>query len=116
MSQPNKGGIRKLFADWLALLRSWWRVDRIRVSPGEGRMLRLDAGSLILVRNRPVEIVGRRVQSNGSCVTIVYDCQGADGDAQLVVVSASEIGESLLSWIDGGRTEKIDETDVAIYR
>ena len=114
MSQPNSSGFRRLLADFFALIRSWWLVDRIRVGPGEGRILRLHAGSLILVRNRPVEVVGRRVRRNGSRVTVVYECRGAEGDAQLVVVTA-EFGDCLLLWIDDGRTQKIEETEVAIY-
>ena len=79
-------------------------------------MLRLKVGSLILVRNRPVEIVGRRVLTNRDRIKIVHDCCGADGDAQLVVTSHPESGACLLSWIDGGPPQSVDEFDIAIYR
>ena len=41
--------MRLLFCAIADLVVSWWRTDRIRVSPCEGRLLRLTPGSIVFV-------------------------------------------------------------------
>ena len=60
MSQSKDTGVRTLFAELLALVRSWWSVDRIRASPRAGRLLRLRPRSLISVQGRPAEVAHRQ--------------------------------------------------------
>ena len=57
----TRGNWRRLAVDLLRLVRSWWRADRIRSMPPEGRLLRMSAGTLVTVRSHPAEIVGRSV-------------------------------------------------------
>ena len=46
----------------LELLSSWWRVDRIRVAPSEGELLRLEPPAIVTVDGEDVEIVSRSVE------------------------------------------------------
>lgn len=45
--------MRQLAVELLALIRSWYAVDRIRVSPSTGRLLGLRNGQTILIRGEP---------------------------------------------------------------
>ena len=94
------------------LLRAWWKVDRIRVRPTEGRLLRLQPGCVISVEQRPVEIVGRHTEQSDASGTVAYDCNTADGTANLVVVSDGNGHCCQLAWIEGGGTRLLLEADI----
>lgn len=114
MCRFSSGGFGKLLADCAALIRSWWDVDRIRISPTEGKLLRLRIGSVIVVNRRSFEVVGHRADQLGSEVTITCDCRGVDGDSRLVIVT-NETAVCRLSWIDEHGELELDPLDVEIY-
>lgn len=95
------------------LVRAWWKVDRIRVRPAEGRLLRLQPGCVISVEQRPVEIIRRHTKQSDASGTVLYDCSTADGTANLVVVSDGNGHVCQLAWVEGGGTRLLLETDIS---
>jgi hypothetical protein len=67
------------------LLHCWWRGDRIRVSPREGRLLRLKPPCFLRIAGEPVQVTRRQVIRGAVGLTIVYHCEMATGPCELVV-------------------------------
>src|SRR5688572_8054988 len=44
------------------LIDSWWRVDRIRASPREGRLLRIEPGTIVTINGEMLEITERIIR------------------------------------------------------
>lgn len=63
------------------LLYWWGTSDRIRISPREGRLLRLSPGSHVLISGEPARILERR--TDHGCIR--YLCDTAAGECELVV-------------------------------
>lgn len=111
---------RRLFRQLLdsigRLLKSWWQVDRIRISPREGLLLRLRPGSLISVDGQPVEIVNRTVRQLADGPLVVYGCRSPDGPGQLCVSPGESRLASHIRWTVHGRDRALSELDVIVYR
>ena len=116
MSRRNDTGVRKLFAELRALVRSWWGVDRIRASPSDGRLLRLRPGSLMTVQGRPAEVAQRHILRTAAGTTVTYECRSAEGDARLEVFFTDDACLRRVSWTENGRTEVVEEADVTVFR
>ena len=95
------------------LVRSWWRVDRIRVSPGEGKLLHLQPGALITIDDQRAEIVGRSTPTGDE---VIYDCRTGDATAQLVVRLCRRSHGLQVEWVEQGRSRAVAETDVIVWR
>ncbi len=67
------------------LLHWWWRCDRIRAPPSEGRLLRLVPPCFLRIAGEPAEIVARHVDFAGDGQLILHRCHGAAGDFELEV-------------------------------
>jgi hypothetical protein len=65
----------------LRLLQWWWIADRIRISPREGRLLRLNPGSFLLIAGEPARILERNAEQG--CVR--YVCSTATGVCNVIV-------------------------------
>ena len=63
------------------LLHSWWTCDRIRVSPDEGKMFRLQPGSWLVLDDEAFEVVERQVHRQ----TVVYSCRGRHSSLRVVI-------------------------------
>ena len=62
------------------LLHAWWRSDRVRASPRDGRWLRLARGSIVIVDGRPAEVRSRVAITVHGLPGIAYRCRTAAGD------------------------------------
>ena len=71
----------KLATALARLLHWWWRSDRIRAPPSEGRLLRLEPPCFLRIAGEPAEVVSRHV--DGQLIT--HCCHGAAGDFELAV-------------------------------
>lgn len=65
------------------LLKLWAPGDRIRVSPREGKLLRLRAGACLRIGGKPFKVLRRVECAADSSVT--YTCRGVDGDCEITV-------------------------------
>lgn len=75
----------KLATALMRLLHWWWRGDRIRAPPSEGRLLRLAPPCFLRIAGEPAEVVSRQVAIAGDGQLIVHRCESAAGDFELAV-------------------------------
>ncbi|MEX0702523.1 MAG: hypothetical protein WD069_10555 [Planctomycetales bacterium] len=104
-----------LFRELRRLFHAWWCVDRIRISPREGRLLVLRPGDMVSVKARTAEIRTRREQPDAVRPRVTYDCRTVDGSARLTI-AASNTGEAVsIEWSEGSATISLDQADVEIF-
>ncbi len=96
------------------LFRAWWRVDRIRISPREGRLVQLASpcylehgGEFWLVESRAVG-----TSSTGSYVT--YRCS-AEGRHAVLTVTPARTGREQVLWIVNGERLAVSADDFEVY-
>ena len=73
----------------LQLLRSWYAVDRVRVSPTAGRLLGLRADDRVLIRDDVFTVVSRQSIASRDGIQLAYQLESDDGAADLEVKSDS---------------------------
>jgi len=101
------------------LVVSWWQVDRIRTSPSAGRLLRLQPPCVVVVEDRPAEVLARtvsRAASDSGRLTVTYDCRSALGACtlRLEVTPAGTI--AAICWTADGTERRIEEDAVEVYQ
>lgn len=118
MSTRSREPAVDLWRELVALARSWWRVDRIRVAPGEGELLRLRPGAILRVDGAAYEVVGRAVGANADGPYVAYQCEGPGGQAELRVRPPGERGaRSVVHWSGEGRPRSAvsEEVDLVYF-
>ena len=95
--------------------RAWWRVDRIRASPCDGRLLRLHPPCLVVICGQSFEIAHRIVGQDADGPFVDYDLRGEDGPARLLVRLIVETSRTLIHWIGPDGERPLDETEVAVF-
>src|SRR5262249_44184930 len=106
---------RSVWRSLRGLIAAWWRVDRVRVSPREGELLRLRPESLMLVEGEPVQVLRREVAGDASAQGVRYECQAADGVAHLDVRFSEESGRFEISWSMCGRQEMLSKHQIEVF-
>lgn len=98
----------------LECVRSWWRVDRIRTSPVEGRLLRLHPPCFVVIGGRSFEIAHRVVGQDSEGPFVDYNIHSQDGSARLLVRLIVETSQIEIRWIgpDGERSLMPQDVDV----
>ena len=81
--------IKSLFQSVLQLLRSWYTVDRVRVSPTAGRLLSLQVDDRILIRGDLFTVVKRQTTASRGGIRLAYQLESDGGGARLSVESAT---------------------------
>jgi hypothetical protein len=99
---------RKLW-QWIRL---WWTGDRIRVSPVEGRLLRVQPGDLLSVAGIDVEVIDRVLIAESSLCLI---CHTAQGTAELHVPVFSNPEPPEVLWFESGREHRLNPADVDVW-
>ena len=97
------------------LLRSWWRVDRIRASPCEGRLLRLHPPCFIAIDGQTVEIARRVIGQDADGPFVIYDCRAMTGPAKLLVRLLTEPSQTLIRWIGPDGERPLNEHEVSVF-
>jgi hypothetical protein len=106
---------RELIRDWQRLVAGWWRVDQIRISPDEGRLLRLQPSSLVVVGGRPAEVLSRTVGHDVGGTFVVYECRSARGDCRLTVRIVGERAAVDVLWSDDGVEQTLPRDAVETF-
>ena len=104
-----------LFQTMLDCLRSWWRVDRIRSSPTEGRLLRLQPPAFLLIDGRTIEVTRRVIGQDRDGAFVSYDCLENGSTGRLMVRLAADLGTLPVRWIGTGGERVLDERDVSVF-
>jgi hypothetical protein len=97
------------------LLRRWWQSDRIRISPREGELLRLQPRGLLLIGDQRVRIESRRVMSGRAPARVIYECSGENGPATLQVELLQELGTTKIDWYCSGQVHRLSPLDITVY-
>jgi hypothetical protein len=99
---------RKLYQ----LIRLWWTGDRIRVSPVEGRLLRIQPGDLLSVAGIEVEVIDRFLIAESYLCLI---CHTPQGTAELHVPVFSQAAPQEVLWIESGDERRLTAADVEVW-
>jgi hypothetical protein len=101
----------------LLLVKSWWRKDRIRVSPREGRLLRLHAPCHLLIRDIPVQVLERKSQPQESDgrLSVVYSCWTSSGPGELLVEPDEFSNAPRIVWRYQGCAESVPEAEIEVF-
>jgi hypothetical protein len=94
------------------LVQTWWASDRIRISPREGRLLRLAPGALLGIEGEMLEVTQRTVHDLRSGPLVRYACRSADGDSELWVAALPEL---TIVWTRIGRDRRLRSDDLEIW-
>jgi len=123
----------RLLNDIARLIGSWWKIDRVRISPREGRLLRLKPPCVVVVEDRPAEVLARtlaRASTGTSTATIagaaasiaehesisvVYDCRSVAGSCRLRLAVAPGGALEAVYWTTDGCERRITEESVEVY-
>jgi hypothetical protein len=107
-----KTELTRWFRDLARLVGDWWRVDRVRVSPREGRLLRLQPPCLLVICERIVEIRERRLDPSGSWV--VYQCHTFPAAGFLWARPGASPLYPRLLWLEGGVFRELTSEEVDV--
>jgi hypothetical protein len=96
------------------LLCSWWRADRIRVSPRAGELLRLEPPCCLHVSGQYAQILDRGTRVGGS--TVIYRCGTRGEPGTLIVKFDSSTSMVAVEWRQGGQVTQLAAADVEVFR
>lgn len=98
----------------LKLIRSWWDVDRIRISPHEGKLWRLQPGNILNIAGEEVEVVSRHVLLQGEG-TLELLCRTRTGQAKLQVSSSPSASSPQVWWETESGRSRLHVAEVRIW-
>ncbi len=106
--------IAHLWRDLGQLVWSSWKRDRIRASPVEGRLLRIQPGDLLTLDGIDAEVLDRSVTEGptGPCVRLMCRIESRFVELHLTI---AEDESSQLIWIESGRSHQISADDVQVW-
>lgn len=115
--------VTPLLTDMARLLRSWWKIDRVRISPREGRLLRLKPPCVVVVEDRPAEVLARTLGRNSTAtiagneewISVVYDCRSVAGSCRLRLSVAPGGTLEAVYWTTDGQERWVTEESVEVY-
>lgn len=92
------------------LVRGWWQAEQIRISPCEGRLLRLQTPSYVRIGTQTLELIKRRTDHKS--LGVIYDCSdGSELRVQLISLNQS----LAVYWWRTGVEVELNELDVEIF-
>ena len=100
---------------FLDCLRAWWHVDRIRVSPRDGSLLRLAPHCLVVIGGQTFEIAHRAVGQDADGAFVDYSLLGTNGPARLFVRLIVETSQSVIRWIGPDGERSIDPDEIGVF-
>lgn len=111
--------VRRLFNDVYRLIETWWKIDRIRASPRDGQLLRIEPPCVVVVDERPAEVVARtlgRTADAGGGIQVDYDCRSAKGACRLRLIVTACGAIAAILWTAEGTERTISEESVEVYQ
>ncbi len=98
----------------LELAKSLIKQDRIRVSPSEGRLLRLSPSCVLTIGSETVRIVSRTVRDTPDGPSVSYECETDSGYGQLVI-QLTRTFRTDATWRANGVDTPIAEADLLVW-
>ncbi len=99
----------------LDCIRSWWRVDRIRASPTEGRLLRLHPPCFVVIGGRSFEIAHRVVGQDSEGPFVDYNVSSPDGPGRLLVRLIVQTSQTVIRWIGPDGERSLEPCEVGVF-
>jgi hypothetical protein len=99
----------------LDLIAGWWRADRVRISPREGELLRLQPVCLVTIAGRPVEVLRRQEVVTLQTRGVRYECRTEAGPAHLDIRLRESASRLEICWSVFGRIEALPEHQIEIF-
>jgi hypothetical protein len=109
-----------MMRDLVDLVNGWWKRDRIRVRPSEGRLFRLRPGAVLCFSDSPhtppinAEVVARRDDQDARCPTICYFCRTSRGEGELIVTYRGAGGPAI-DWFADGALFELQADDIEVF-
>lgn len=97
------------------LLRSWWGVDRIRVSPTDGELLRLKVHTLLQLDGVWWTVQTRWVGDNIHGPFVRYQCGNGTEAATLEVQPSPPSRAERIAWITGTISRELHPAEITVY-
>ncbi len=107
------GPPQSLTSHLAAAFRAWWGQDRVRVSPREGRLLRLRPPCIVTVDDEIVELTHRGVGRSRGDLYVTYTGVDVDGQTCELVVVPSQPN---VTWRVGEQLRVVSEDDVQVFQ
>ena len=110
-----------MMRDLVDLVLTWWKRDRIRVRPSEGRMFRLQPGTVLCFSRSPgaprvsAEVVVRRDIQGAECPRICCFCHTSQGDGELIVTRHGDCPPTI-EWFADGRSFDLVPDDIEVFQ
>lgn len=103
---------RDVLHDFFHFVWQWWTGDRIRVSPVEGRLLRVQPGDILSVAGIDVEVIDRMVIAEH---TLCLICRTQRGTAELYVPVLSKAGPQEIVWVKSGGERTLTSANIEVW-
>ena len=97
------------------LVDLWWRSDRIRSSPSEGRLLRLKSGDLLQIGPIQAEVLTRSVIDSDSGSLLCLICDTANGSAELSIDLTAIGNTTSIVWKQGEELRQMSEVEIEVW-
>jgi hypothetical protein len=104
----------QLLCALVSLLRSWWQVDRVRISPREGALLRLQPPCLLMIGDQRVEVLTRK-EPEEEKTAVFYTCLTDQGPATLRIDLVDQGRRTSVHWQIAGEIYQLSAEDVEVY-
>ena len=108
------GGWRKCAAEAVQLVCSWWQADRIRPSPREGRLLRIEPEACLRIGATMYQVKRRTEGRSTAGPHLTYECESAGGRGFLRV-TPTVAGAVAVCWIRDDTERVLSEDDVEVF-
>ncbi|MFK7819245.1 MAG: hypothetical protein AB8G99_11035 [Planctomycetaceae bacterium] len=95
------------------ICRTVVRGDRIRVSPSEGRLLRLQPSCVLMIGSETIRIKSRTVEDSLKHPTVTYECE-TDFASGILFVQLLPHHRIDVEWRIENAHQKIAESDVIV--
>ena len=92
---------------------TWWRQDGIRVSPNEGRLLRLSVPCIVEFERELFEVTRRVVGRRAAGEFVTYQGRAVAGDTEFEFECRP--GSRNVCWRDAHGTRRIDERSIGVF-
>lgn len=98
------------------LIQSWYRVDRVRVPPADGRMLHLKTGDCFVLFETLYVVEGRQVTSGDSDCRVELTLRSDEGSAVLVVSRSCVLRNTVATLDDASCLRDVFDSDIMVVR
>ena len=102
--------------DICRLILRWWQADRPRVSPREGRLLRIQPAAILRIGNHMAEVLRRTVGEDASGPYVIYHCQSGTRASELYLRPLGIHGHVTLLWSEENSVRELTEDEIEVFQ